>query len=202
VNAACPKVSNCWRVLGIIVLFVRGNYRESSSNGVERINRSFLSAKDIVRCRAAVAGNRSQTIMTAVEARVRQTLARKRKGAKPRLTRCRMRHIFSGRMLVNNSSRSWLEYTLDINRTPLPSTSDEDDWGRRRIWRGKSGRCLLDQSAHRYGVATGQHARSFIFMRARCRTTRRSVSLVRYAQVDADGALAPHIVYTLQSRGW
>jgi hypothetical protein len=66
--------------------------------------------------------------MTAVEARVRQTLARKRKGAKPWLTRYTIRHIFSGRMLVNNSSRCWLEYTLDINRTPLPSTSDKDDW--------------------------------------------------------------------------
>jgi hypothetical protein len=126
VNAACPKVSNCWRVLGIIVLFVRGNYRESSSNGVERINRSFLSAKDIVRCRAAVAGNRSQTIMTAVEARVRQTLARKRKGAKPRLTRCRMRHIFSGRMLVNNSIRVDLglstRLTSIARRCPPPVT--------------------------------------------------------------------------------
>src|SRR5258706_2905010 len=109
--------------------------------------------------------------MTAVEARVRQTLARKRKGAKPRLTRCRIRDIFSGRMLVNNSSRCWLEYTLDINRTPLPSTSDKDDWVDAEFGAASLGDACIDQSARRFGVATAQHARSFISMRDRCHTT-------------------------------
>jgi hypothetical protein len=105
-------------------------------------------------------------------------------------------------MLVNNSSRCWLEYALDINRSPLPSTSGKDDWVDAEFGAVSLGEACINQSARRFGVATGQHARSFISMRERCHTTRPGVSLVRYDQVDADGALGPHIVYTLQSRGW
>lgn len=105
-------------------------------------------------------------------------------------------------MLVNNSSRCLLEYTLDINRTPLPSTSDKDGRVDAEFGAASLGDACLTSRLVALSVATGQHARSFISMRARCRTTRRSGSLVRYDQVDADGALAPHIVYTLQSSGW
>jgi hypothetical protein len=58
-------------------------------------------------------------------------------------------------MLVNNSSRCWREYALDINRSPLPSTSDKDDWVDAEFGAVSLGEACIDQSARRFGVATG-----------------------------------------------